>query len=226
MGRYLLALAILGLAAATAQAQVVSCVFHPPGSYGPFDYSDAIAQRDNLPIVEAYHFTSQVESLASGKSGYVGADISYTLNAFPNHYRALDAMSRLGLKEHTLRPRGSRCTVEGWFQRAVEYKPNDAMVHMAFGMHFYRHNMFDKAIEQLKEAARIDPKNANVQYNLGLIYFDQQKYGEAKASAIKAYANHFPLDGLRNKLIKAGQWDGKLPASAEAKSQPASQPAN
>src|ERR1700674_903188 len=226
MGRYFLAFTILGLAAATAQAQV-SCEFHPPGTYGPFDYNDGLARRDNLPLVEVAHFTHQVENLSSGNtSSYVGADLSYTLNAFPNHYRALDAMSRLGVKEHTLRPRGSRCTVEGWFQRAVEFKPNDAMVPMTFGTHFYRHDMFDKAIEQLKEAARIDPKNANVQYNLGLIYYHQKKKAKAKASAINAYASHFPLDGLRNKLIKAGLWDGKLPATAETKSPPASQPAN
>jgi tetratricopeptide (TPR) repeat protein len=224
MGRHFLAFVILALAAAGAHAQV-SCEFHPPGSYGPFDSNDGLAQRDNLPIVEAFHFTSEVENLSHGKSGYLGGDISYTLNAFPNHYRALDAMSRLGLKEHTLRPRGSRCTVEGWFQRGIEFKPDDAMVRMTYGMHFYRNNMFDKALDQLKEASRIDPHNSNVQYNLGLVYFDLKKYDEAKASAIKAYAGHFPLDGLRNKLIKAGVWDGKLPGRAEAKSQPAAQPA-
>jgi hypothetical protein len=57
MGRYSLGFPILGLAAATAQAQV-SCEFHPPGSYGPYDYNDGIAHRDNLPVVEAFHFTS------------------------------------------------------------------------------------------------------------------------------------------------------------------------
>src|SRR5882672_10328606 len=60
-----------------------------PNAYGPFDYR---IEHDKLAIVEAYHFTSQVELLIRGQSGALGADLDYTLRAAPNHHRALVAM--------------------------------------------------------------------------------------------------------------------------------------
>src|SRR5437867_1540176 len=59
-------------------------------AYGPFDYRTATG--DQKTIVEAHHFTSEVESLHAGITGSIGAEIDYTLRAFPNHPRALMAM--------------------------------------------------------------------------------------------------------------------------------------
>ena len=56
-------------------------------AFGPFDYRTAT--KDKLKLVESYHFTPKVESLIGGQSGTLGADIDYTLRAFPNHPRAL-----------------------------------------------------------------------------------------------------------------------------------------
>ena len=67
-------------------------------AYGPFDYRDPVSKRDNLPIVESFHFTPDVESLRHGRSGSVLGDLRYTLRAFPNHHRALKSMARYGLE--------------------------------------------------------------------------------------------------------------------------------
>jgi tetratricopeptide (TPR) repeat protein len=196
-------------------AQSSGCPDGNEGGFGPFDFSDAAVRAERYPIVEINHFTIDVENLLHGKTSSIGSDIDYTIRAFPNHYRALDAMSRLAAREHTTRARGARCTPEGYFERAIRFKPNDPMVRMTYGIHFYRNKMFNKALEQLKLAESIDGSNANVQYNLGLIYFDQKKFDLAKASAIKAYAGNFPLEGLRNKLVKAKVWDGVVPAKSD-----------
>ena len=46
-------------------------------------------------------------------------------------------------------------------------------------------------------------------YNLGLLYVRKKDYDKARASADKAYGAGFPLPGLKNKLLEAGQWRGQ-----------------
>lgn len=191
-----------------ASAYADSC--NPPPGFGPFDYSNATARRDSLPVVERVHFTKEVEQLISGaSSAVIGADIDYTIRAFPNHYRALDAMSRLAEREKTPRPRGSSCTVQGWFERALRFKNDDAMVYMTYGMHLYRRKELAKAIEQMESAERLAPTNANIQYNLGLLQFEMKNYDKAAKHAQKAYKGGIQLAGLRNKLMQAGKWDAR-----------------
>lgn len=178
-------------------------------AYGPFDYTNPTHFANNLSVVEGHHFTPEVEALVAGKTTAIGGDIDYTLRAFPNHHRALKAMTLLGLKEKTDKPKGAHHSVECYFDRALRFKPNDPMVHLTYSYYFYKHGKLDKAIEQAKAAEQISPDNANVNYNLGLLYAEKKNYAEARAHARKAYERGFPLPGLKNKLIKAGQWEGK-----------------
>ncbi|TQE90816.1 MAG: hypothetical protein FKY71_20345, partial [Spiribacter salinus] len=106
--------------------------------YGPYDYTNAEHREERLPIVTRAHFTPQVERLERGQSGHLGGDIDYTLRAFPNHHRALDAMSRLAVREDTHKPSNMRYTVRCWFHRAKEFAPDDGMVWMLEGMHHHR----------------------------------------------------------------------------------------
>src|SRR4051812_47506028 len=68
----------------TAFAQGCGSLANP---YGPFDYRTS---KDKLDIVEGAHFTPDVETLRSGSTGSLGADIDYTLRTSPNHHRALN----------------------------------------------------------------------------------------------------------------------------------------
>lgn len=61
-------------------------------AFGPFD--DRTARGYNLDVVGSYHFTPPVEALIRGASGTIGGDLDYTLRAFPNHHRALNATNR------------------------------------------------------------------------------------------------------------------------------------
>ncbi len=169
------------------------------------DYYNA-DDRKSLTVVETFHFTPQVEQLVRGSTGKLGADISYTLEHFPNHPRALTAMSRLALRDKTTRPQGSHYTVECFFDRAIRFRPEDARVRMLFGSYLLAIGQSDPALEQLEEAARLEPSNPTAHYNLGLLYLRRKDYDKARASAQKAYGMGFPLPGLKKQLTAAGEW--------------------
>ena len=183
----------------------------PPGcgqlgnAYGPFDYR---THKKELEIVEGAHFTPEVERLERGNRSGVnpGGDIDYTLRASPNHHRALKAMMDLSRKEKRDPPVGGRYSVSCWFQRAEVYRPDDAMVKVLHGIFLLRSGSKNEAIAKLEQAASIDSSDANIQYNLGLAYFDVGQHEKALKSAHRAYAAGFPLPGLREKLKRAGKW--------------------
>jgi len=183
----------------------------PLSQYGPYDYSNATQRKEHLEIVEHVHFTKEVENLIRGNTGSIGGDIDYTLRAFPNHYRALLAMTKLALREKTARVKGANYTVECYFDRAIRFRPADGVVRMIYGNYLLKlDGRLDDAFEQYHEAVKLQPENANINYNLGLMYMKKKDYEQSIVYAKKAYELDFPLPGLRNKLMKTGKWDGNL----------------
>ena len=89
--------------------------------YGPFDYRTE--SKETKERVESAHFTADVESLKKGATGLLAQDIDYTLRAFPNHPRALLAMSTLGLRSKSVKPPGANWTVHCYFERAIRGVP-------------------------------------------------------------------------------------------------------
>lgn len=172
-------------------------------AYGPFDFW---VDKDKLGIVEGAHFTPEVETLRRGKSGRIGGDIDYTLRAFPNHPRALFSMVKLGERDRTEQPAGANFTVRCYLVRAIRFRPEDSMARMIYGTYLAKKKKNAEALEQLEIALKFAPDNANLFYNLGLVYFDLKEYDKALSSAHKAYQLGFQLPGLRLKLEKAGQW--------------------
>lgn len=192
---------LLACAAAQAADDCPAYVKHHPGG----DYTSA-EDRQGLAVVENFHFTPNVERLVRGATGALGADISYTLEHFPNHHRALAAMSRLALRDRNRKPHGARYTIECYFDRALRYRPDDARVHALYGSYLLALGQTASALEQLEQAARLEPDNATAHYNLGLLYVKTKDYEKARASAQKAYALGFPLPGLKRQLVAAGEW--------------------
>lgn len=174
--------------------------------FGPFDYTDP-TKKEQLKIVEAHHFDRNVENLTSGvSSAFIGGELNYTLTAFPNHHKALHTLSRLALRSKTSKPEGAKYSVLCFFDRAIRFKPNDAMVRVIFSNHLLKENKLNMAMEQLQVAADIEPNNPTTNYNLGLLYIRKKNYEKALLHAKKAYAQNFPLPGLKNKLVAAGKW--------------------
>jgi tetratricopeptide (TPR) repeat protein len=177
------------------------------GVYGPFDYTNAEHKREKLPIVEAHHFTSDVEKLIRGSSGTIGADLNYTLMTFPNHHRALAAMEKLTMRDKKAKPVGARYSIDCYFDRAMRFNPTDTTVRALYSNHLLKVGKPDQALEQLEYALKVEPEDPTINYNLGLLYMQRKEYEKARAHAKKAYDQGFPLPGLKNRLVQAGKWE-------------------
>jgi len=184
-------------------------------AFGPFDYRKIGAKE--LQMVENFHFTPGVETLQHGATGTIGQDIDYALRAIPNHPRALLAMVRLAQRENTPKPNGSRYPVVCWFDRAVRMAPDDALVRALYGSYLADRGDRSEALAQLEVASESGAEDVNVQYNLGLAYFKLKEFDLSLEHAHKAYAEGFPLPGLRNKLSAAGKWREPMPTPESKK---------
>lgn len=173
--------------------------------FGVWDYANPAHRARYLNTVENRHFTERIRTLAGGETGPTpGGDLSYTLTWFPNHYQALDAMSRLSRQERTLQPRGSRHNLECWFDRAIRFRPEDAMVRVVQAFHHERWRQTDKAREAALAASALQPDDPETNYNLGLILVRLGEHELAHEHAKTAYAMGYPMPGLRNLLRQAG----------------------
>ncbi len=209
--------------AAHAQDAYLDCGSLQNG-YGPYDYR--ITSREQRAIVEDVHFTPKIENLKGGNTTMTpGGDLAYTLRVFPNSPRALMTLIRLAEKEKTSKPRDMEYTVSCWFERAERFRPDDAMVKALHGIYLTRSGKPKDGAMMLQAAAEQAGDNANINYNLGLAFFDLQQYDKSLESAHKAYALGFPLPGLRDKLKRAGKWRDPPPPPVAPEEPAASAPA-
>lgn len=199
---------------ATAAKKGIYCGELKGSHYGPFDYMDRLNKGDP-DVVEAFHFNSNVENLISGQSSYLGADLDYTLHAWPNHHRALTSLVKYSIREKSTHLPHMKFPVECYFDRAIRMNSKDAQVRSIYSAFLSHRGRNKEAFEQLEAATNLEPDNATFLYNLGLMYFKQKNYEKASQYAEKAYALDYPLPGLRNKLIQAGKWRGS-PAARDS----------
>jgi tetratricopeptide (TPR) repeat protein len=176
-------------------------------SFGPFDHAKRNQYVNEFFLVESAHFTPEVERLVKGSTGPVGGDLDYTLRAIPNHPRALASMARLALRDKTTKVGGAKYSVECYFNRAIRFTPNDASVRSVYGSYLFKLGRTDEALEQLKEAVKLDPENAIANNNLALVYMRNKDYEKAAVLARKAESLGFPLTGVKDKLKAIGKWD-------------------
>ena len=177
-------------------------------AYGPMDYRTSAAQ---LQIVEGTHFTPDIEALRHAGTGPFGGDLDYTLRASPNHHRALNSMMNLVMKTHSDPPQGSRYTMECWFDRAIRFAGNDGTVRMLYGIYLSRIGKKEESLARFKEAQQLGGDSPNLDYNLGLAYFELKDYANAMDYARRAYDQGISFPGLRQKLRDVGKWSD-LPA--------------
>jgi hypothetical protein len=220
-----LLIAVLGSTPAHAQSGNSSCGSLSQGTsgYGPFDYR---TDKPKLGVVEQYHFTPAVEALIRGSTNTLpGADLDYTLRAFPNHHKALLAVVRYGEKLKSPQPSGTHYSVECYFDRALRFRPDDMVVRMIYATFLAKNARLPEAFQQLGQAAGSAADNAFTHYNIGLIYFDLKEYDKALVQAHKAIALGFPRTDLRNQLQSVGKWSepAELPATPSPDNSPAEQ---
>lgn len=171
--------------------------------YGPYDYR---TEKNKLIIVEGAHFTPEVERGQSGNTDYLGGDLDYTLQASPNHHKALATLARVALRDKAVQLKAAKFPVECYFERAQRFAPDDGTVRAIYGSYLYGLGRIDQALAAYKEAIALEPDNAMINYNLGLTYLKKHDFEHANLYAHKAYEIGYPLAGLKNQLVKAGKW--------------------
>ncbi|MDO8777632.1 MAG: ABC transporter permease [Burkholderiaceae bacterium] len=209
---------------AFAQAVASSCgTLSSPGQYGPYDFRTT--DRDKVQIVLIHHFLPADEALLPTKLGPPGGDIDYTLRALPNYHRALIAMMRLGEKEKTPQPKGSTHTIDCWFQRALLFRPDDAVVRMIYSTYLNSKGRLPDANTQLEFATAYAKDSAFTHYNIGLHYLDLKNYDMAIVQAHRAMALGWTQTELRDQLQSVGKWHepAELPTTPAADSASAAQ---
>ncbi len=207
----LLAGLLLGLAAfsSTAEELPTDCG-DLSNRYGPFDYTNPDHFKNKLPVVEKWHFTKEQELSTYQADSKRRVDLDYTLRAFPNHHRALMALTRT-LRLHPNKAWDFR--PECYYLRAVAWRPRDPVSRMIYGLYLHQNQRLKEAEQQYTLAVQLLPDYAEAHYNLGLLYADQKRWPEALAEAHRAYALQYPLPGLRNRLLAAAAWqDPPAPA--------------
>jgi tetratricopeptide (TPR) repeat protein len=196
--------------AVLAQAQPVCGSLR--NAYGPFDYRTDRGEK--LYLVESGHFTPEIEAVIRGHTGPLGADLDYTLRAFPNHHRALVAMTRYALKLKLPQVPNANYSVDCYFERAMRFRKDDGVVPVLYAVYLGQAKRDAEALQQLAKAQTVDAENGFTQYNIGLVYFDMKHYDEALAQALKAQQLGFTGTQLADRLKAANRW--KEPSAVPA----------
>ena len=136
--------------------------------------------------------------------GSIIGEIDYTLRAFPNHHRALNSMMRYRIKHPETED--DYLSADCYFKRAVTFNGNDGVVWMLYGMYQHKIGLKKEALEKYQNAEKLLKDFAELEYNIGLLYFDLGDYESSLKNAKKAYSIGYPLPGLKQKLIKKGKW--------------------
>ena len=165
-----------------------------PQRFGPFDYLHRKSLPYELNIVEKYHFNEKKQ------------DLDYTIRAWPNHHKALYASVRYRIDSWKKRVPAKKTPAECYLQRAINFSPKDGTTQMLYAILLHRTKHKSMALEQYRSALKVEPNNAQVKYNLGLLLVELGKFDEANKHAQEVYGRGYPLPGLKNKLIKAGRW--------------------
>lgn len=201
---------------AVAQDHRAGCgAERPAGRFGPFDYridkyvyeSTYGSHAKRVWMVEQAHFTKKTEMLIRMRPNVpVGSDLSYTLDAYPNHHRALIALIRLGELEKTEQPLGSSNSIDCWFRKAFAFAPDDRIVRLINAQHLIATGKNSEAIDMLRLVATMGENEPFTQHNIGLLYFDMKDYDSALLQSHKAYRMGMTNQTLREQLTRVGKW--------------------
>ena len=183
--------------------------------FGPFDYRTASPADKKL--VEDYHFTPGVEAMvrpANTTYREMAGDVGYTLHVFPNHPRALLTMMRLGDRYKSPQPPGAKFTVDCYFERAAQFRPDDTVVRGLYATYLARTGRKPEALQHLAVARRAAGDNPMSNYSIGAVYFELGEFDLAVEQAHKAAALGFPGKGLEDALKKGKHWREPAPGDA------------
>lgn len=172
-----------------------------PYHYGPYDY---LTEKAELRVVERHHFAPQVEQLVKGQSGTLGADLAYTLNAAPNHHKALASAMQLAQRLKTDQPPDMRYPVSCYLDRATRFRPRDTVVRSLYALHLGLFlGRIDDAVKQVAYAEQWVQDNPMALHNLGLVYLELKQADAAQRIAQQLRAQGLEQAALFDRLAVA-----------------------
>lgn len=189
-----------------------------PGQTILYDYlnQDDPFVAGNMKLLWEHHLSNVDPDIANGRIQDALYQLDFTLRYCPNHYWALRKIVQIqkanpGVvydpgRGKTDVPTEFDPTPECYFDRALRFQPRDPNMHLLFGIYYQQMRKLDDALDQYRLAEAMQPGSSEVQYNMGLVYFEQKQYDEAAARARRAYELGYPLPGLKNKLKSVGRW--------------------
>lgn len=199
---------IVAVGPAAAQQALSSACGDPfRNHFGPFDYRTA--PKETKALVENHHFTPGIESMTRPVNTMMhemAQDVSYTLNVFPNHPRALLTMTRLSKKYKSDPPPGTATTIECWYDRAIRFRPDDTVARVLYAQYLAKKSRLAEAIKQLDSATTFATDNPFSHFNIGLAYFEVQQYDRALEQAHLAMKLGFPRQDLADRLKRVNKW--------------------
>jgi tetratricopeptide (TPR) repeat protein len=193
------------------------------GQHGPFDYRK-MTQADK-DLVEDHHFHVEYKAYLRGEDRTrtdagitpVASGFNYTLRAFPNHPMALSAMDRLAIRQGRDKPIGAGWTVRCYFERAIAFTPDDALVRALYAVFLSRRGEGEAAHVQAQRAVAEAPSDSNVWIQVASAYLNVGQYAKSREHAKRAYDLGYPLFGIRDKLRELGHWDEPSAPAPEKK---------
>lgn len=183
-----------------------------------FYRGDYIGDRSKLKVVEDFHFRPHTESLlrlAGTSVDEIGADLSYTLQSFPNHHRALLALVRYGKKLKTQQPPGVDRPIECFLRRALNFRPDDTVARMVYVTYLTEQSRPADALTILDGTEAFAEDSAITYYNMGLLYADLQQWDKALRMAHRASSLGYERLELRVRLMRAGHWQDPEPRAPD-----------
>ena len=186
-------------------------------TFGPYDYLNRHAQMGHLQVVETSHFSPGVENLTKGVTTSPYGDLDYTLNAWPNHHRALVTAIKFREKHPQAKwPFPEKYPpAECFLQRAIAFSPRDGTPHLLYGLLLTKQKRYELALKHFSRASELLPGDVIPKYNTALTLVVLEKYARAKKIAVELYGNGFPLPGLKNQLIAVGYWEAESEADTD-----------
>lgn len=188
--------------------------------YRPSKWKDPKRSEWLLNDVEKNHFLPRTEMLMQSTRGMgIGHDLNYVLHWWPNHHRALLTLVRLGEREGTDAPAGTKFTIGCYFERAVRFAPDDTVLRGLYARYLAQRGERAQALFQLELLKDHAGDNPLSQQNAGLIYFEMQEFAKALEQAYVVEDLGLPQTNvLRQQLEAAGKWHPKpAPPSGSSK---------
>lgn len=179
--------------------------------YGHFDYRDP-TQAKLIQTANRHHFDQNIQSLSRGQtSDRILPDLDYILRMLPNHYGALQTVSKYFLRGGH---QDEFLSVDCYFHQALAFVPDDPTVDLLYATHLVNSQKNDSARVFL-DAALASGDRAETHYNAALLFIDMKDYKSALTHAHQAYALGYPLPGLRRRLERLGVWRDPPPPPAQ-----------